>query len=141
MKSAPLARSEHKFRTMEKIAGAELDDFGRFLLLNCVETYLQLSSEEEQEYQRLLARETAQEVVHMQMTWADKLEAKGRQEGRQEGRQRGLQEALLRLSEQRFGALPAAFRQRVETIDSDEKLTHLLDLILLVKSRQELDLG
>ncbi len=63
------------------------------------------------------------------------------QAGRREGRHRGLQEALLSQSEVRFGALPAAFRRKIQRINSDEQLHDLLGRVLTATTRQDLGLG
>jgi predicted transposase YdaD len=47
---------------------------------------------------------------------------KGRQEGRQEGRVQALREALRELLEDRFGPLPDAVRQRIESASEPERL-------------------
>ena len=47
---------------------------------------------------------------------------KGRQEGRKEGRQEGEVMMLLRLLEQRFGAVPVSIQSRLKQADMDTLL-------------------
>jgi flagellar biosynthesis/type III secretory pathway protein FliH len=97
-----------------------------------------------------------EEVTSMQLTWADRLEAKGReeglreglqkgllrgrQEGRQEGRLRSLKDVVLRLLAQRFGRVPAKVRRRIEAIATLEPLERIAGEILTVHSLADLKL-
>jgi flagellar biosynthesis/type III secretory pathway protein FliH len=119
-----------------------------FLLVNWVETYLQLSGPDLAEYQKLRERATPEEIHVMQLTWAERREReyskKGRREGREEGRQEAVQslrKLVLRLVEQRFGPVPEATRQKVEGIDSLKRLTSIAEKILVVPSLDKLRLG
>jgi predicted transposase YdaD len=116
-------------------------------------SYLELNPTEAAELAALQTREGDQEASAMTMTWADRMEEKGRQEGirtgreegRQEGRQEGRREALrdvllLQLG-RRFGPLPAGIRQRVEAIASMERLTRLSEQILIARSLDEMELS
>lgn len=49
------------------------------------------------------------------MTLAQRFEERGRQQGMQQGKQQGEQAMLLRLLQHKFGQLPKAYRQKVET--------------------------
>lgn len=145
-------RAEHKMACLRRIAAAKLDEDRRLLLVNCVETYLQLSPRETAELTELRTREENRGVQAMEMTWADRLVAKGlktgRQEGQKEGRRREREKAvralrplLLELLGERFGPLPEHVRSHVEAIDSVERLTRLARLALTAKSLEEIGLG
>ncbi|MEA2694998.1 MAG: hypothetical protein QOJ16_4385, partial [Acidobacteriota bacterium] len=101
--------------------------------VNCVETYLELNSEEAAEYARLCTVRENREVRRMATTWSERLETKGRKEGLQEGLLT-LREVLLGLLEQRFGALPAETRERVAAISSLERLARLHKRALTARS-------
>jgi hypothetical protein len=141
--------SRHKLECLRRIARADLDEDRRFLLVNCVETYLELAGEEAAKLGAALAEELNREVQAMEMTWAEKLEHKGlerglqqgRQQGRQEGRQEGMRSLLLGLMEQRFGPLPAGIRKQVEAIGSPEELGRLAARVLDARSLEEMGLG
>jgi len=88
----------------------------------------------------------------MQMTWADRIEAKGivkgRREGLKEGRKEGREEGadrvrstVIRLIGQRFGDVPAPFQKRLAAIRSVDRLSAIADRIFEVQSIEELGLG
>jgi len=85
------AREPLKLRLlmMERVALSGLDDARKFLLLNLIETYFKLAEDERQKFEGLLSRERYREVKRMQLTWAEKIEEKGRKEGMREGKKEG----------------------------------------------------
>jgi flagellar biosynthesis/type III secretory pathway protein FliH len=112
--------------------------------VDCVETYLELNSDEAAEYARPYTVRENREVRKMATTWSERI-AQGKEEGlrtgRQVGRREGLQvgleavrKILLSLLEQRFGPLPAATRERVEAISSLDRLTRLSERALTARS-------
>ena len=153
------SRAELKAACLRRIA--ELDPAGEesFLLVNCVEMYLQLTPQEETELSSLWRRERT-EVRAMAMTWMEKLESKGRVEGLEEGRKEGLRagrqeglregreeglkqgarRVLLDLLGKQFGPLPKDVRQRVEGIASLDRLTRLAQRVLSARSLEEIGL-
>jgi len=122
MRPRRLSPAEHKLACLRQIARAELTEAERFILLNCVETYLELADEEERELARLRRQEANQEVAEMEMTWADKIEArgiaKGLDQGLDQGRREGEARMLLGQLEVRFGPLAAETRELVEGADT-----------------------
>jgi hypothetical protein len=115
-----------------RIAGAHLDDLRRFLLVNCVETYLELKGRDAEELEALQARRNAEEVRTMRMTWAEKLEEKGREQG--------VRQTLLRLLGLRFGPISEDVRRRIEAIGSVERLNQIAEQILVAHSLEEMGL-
>ena len=115
-----------------------------------------LDNQGELKVEAIRAKIADEEVVSMQLTWADRLEAKGREEGLQEGLQKGLQRGLqrgrlegglrslkdivLRQLAQRFGRLPVKVRRRIEAIESLELLERIAGEILTIGSLAELRL-
>jgi hypothetical protein len=134
MRPPGLRRAEHKLACLRQIARAELTEAERFILLNCVETYRELGPEDERELAWLQSLEGNQEVAEMQLTWAEKMEARGEARGMEKGLERGLEQGLERgrregetrillgLLERRFGPLTAEARERVEGADADTLL-------------------
>jgi hypothetical protein len=59
MRPETLSRAEHKMACLQRIAAAPLYDLHRFLLVNCVETYLQLAGRDAEEMAALQARGNA----------------------------------------------------------------------------------
>jgi hypothetical protein len=147
MKRGSWSRATHKHACLSRIAGAALDEVQRFLLVNCVETHLELDPREAAEYEALCARDGKNEESAMKtarMTWADRIRDEGWREGMENGLERGKEQGarriLLRLLGLRFGPLPDAVRERVEAIDSLETLTELADRVLVARSIDELGL-
>ena len=107
-------------------AAAKIDDARKFLLLNFVETYVQLDDSEQEEYETLLRDERNREVATMAeltlTTNADRLAHKHYVEGLEKGREQGQRELLLRQLTRRFGPLPEATRQRIQALTSSEEL-------------------
>lgn len=129
-------RAEHKLFCLRRIAAARLSDEERFELLNCVETYLQLVPEEAADLAALNAGSKNREIRAMEITWADRMIAKGQELGRKEGAQK----VLLSLLTQRFGAIPKEVRQRVKEIDSVPQLTRLATKVLKARSLEDMKL-
>jgi len=132
-----MGRARLKLELLRKIATAPIDEVKRFLLANCVQTYLQLAGRDAEEYAALRLAQENPEVEAMEMTWADQMVAEYRQKVLGEG----IRTTLLRLLGQRFGAVPPAVRERVEAIESLDELGGLTDRILKVESIEELGLG
>lgn len=128
--------AEHELACLRPVARAPLDDAARFLLVNCIETYVQLDETAREEYERLLANESTKEVADMESTWADTIEAKGLEKGRVEG-MRSVIEDLL---ERRFGELSPRSRRRLAAIDSADGLSDLAGRVLDARSLRDLGL-
>jgi predicted transposase YdaD len=141
----PLSRAQHKLACLRRIAAGDLSSRERFLLVNCVETYLQLSPAEAEELAALQPREGDQEAKAMSMTWADRMVEKGRKEGfqlgRHEGRREALRDVLLLQLGRRFGTLPEGVREQVEAIDSVKRLTRLTEQVLVARSLDDMELS
>lgn len=75
------------------------------------------------------------------LEWTREWQEEGRQRGLEEGRQEGVRSVVLSLIEQRFGPIPEDVRQRVESLDDLDALTHIAKRILLVSSIEELGIG
>jgi predicted transposase YdaD len=70
------------------------------------------------------------------MTWAEKLEEKGRVEGREQG----VRQTLLRQLGLRFGPISEDVRRRIEAIGSLERLNQIAEQILVARSLEEMGL-
>jgi hypothetical protein len=133
MRPGALTRPALKLACLHRIAIADLDDARRILLVDCVETYLELNSDEAAEYARLYTVRENREMRTMATTWSERMTAQGREQGREEGIQ-AVKRILLGLLEQRFGPLPAATRERIEAISSLDRLTRLSEKALTARS-------
>jgi hypothetical protein len=134
MHRSGLSPARHKIECLRRIARAEIDDAGRFLLVNCVETYVQWDDTAEAEYEALLAEEENREVTTMEMTWADKMIEKGVRRGRVEG----MRTLVTGMIESRFGAVPPERKRQIEAIESTDELTRLADRLLTARSLDDL---
>jgi hypothetical protein len=135
MDPGALSRAELKMACLRRIAGlrARTDPF---LLVDCVQNYLQLDTREVAEFEALHSRRENQEVRAVAMTWSEKLEAKGEAKGRE-----GVREILLLLLAERFGPLPEGARRQVEEISSLQRLTQLAKRVLTAHSLEEMGLA
>ena len=114
---------------LRKIGWSGLNDALKFLLVNIVETYFPLTGEEEQRFRQLLAERGYREVEEMEVTWADKMMARGKRE------------TLLRQLTAKFGEPSEETKARVEAIESAEELDTYLERILTASSIEDMGLG
>jgi hypothetical protein len=110
-------------------------DYRRWLLCECVEAYLALSPEQEQEYQRLLTTEKYQAMIPTMKTTYEK----GMEAGEERGLVRGQRQAARIQLEVRFGPLSPAASQRLDEWPAD-RLSELLVAILKAPSLKDLGL-
>jgi hypothetical protein len=123
------SREEHRRACLRRIAVARgLNPAERFLLFNCVATYLEWDGRAEEEFEALLAERGTRED-HTMMTWEEKVEL------------RGMQKVLLEQLEERFRSLPPDIAQRVGTITSPRELSRLAKGVLSAGSLKELGLA
>jgi hypothetical protein len=130
MDRRPWSRAQLKMNILARIAEASLSaDDGR-VLVNCVETYLQLSPGEAEEIRLLAMPETRRaNTMLYRVTWEDKMMGAG------------ARQVVLGLLEDRFGPVPEEVRARLEKIRSVERLTRLAQKAAKVKSLAALRLG
>jgi hypothetical protein len=134
------SRAEHRMACIRRIAGADLPELQKFLLVNCAETYLQLSGRDAAEYQRLAAQTENKEAIVMDMTWADRMRHEGLLEGRAEAVE-NLRSVVLHQLAQRFGPLPERVRSRVERLRTLRSLGRIAEQVLVAKSLRDLGLS
>lgn len=121
---------------LKRIARSGLDKVRQFLLVDAVETRLQLKNRDLDEYQRLLEAEHPQEVIEMEMTWSAQIEARARIAALQEGRKA----LVLRQLRKRFGSLPEEAIRRLEAMNSVDELDALGERLLTARSLDDLGL-
>jgi len=128
--------AERQLACLRRLSHARgLNGAQRFLLFNCVGTYLQLT-----EATALGMVRDDREVRKLMMTWEEKVEARARKEGVKEGIREGMKELLLRQLKARFRSLPAKVRQRVGAMSTTEELTDLGERLATARSLAELGL-
>ncbi|HWE61769.1 MAG TPA: hypothetical protein VHB98_08665 [Chloroflexota bacterium] len=121
MRPGAAGRVTLKISALERLAASDLDEARKFLLLNFIETYLQLTGEEQAQLRSRIQVEGKEEVEALELTWADRLRLEGRAQGVEQGIEQGRlaakREDVLHLVRLRFGAAPAALAHRVATAD------------------------
>jgi predicted transposase YdaD len=137
-------RARLRLSMLERVVGSELDQALKYLLVNVIETFFELSGEDAEEYRRLVSGKEYRAVQEVELTWADKLMEKGREKGREEGRGVGViegkREMLLRLLAAKFGDLPREIAAKAEAM-SAAKLDSVVDRLLTATTLDELELG
>jgi hypothetical protein len=120
---------------LRRIQEAPLTDQQRYLLGECVQAYLPLDEEQQQQFERLVATEPYRGVQVMKQTIASTWYEKGLEQGLEKG-----QRTLLRgLLEARFGPLSAAVLERLQQLPADH-LEPLGKALLQAQSLKELRL-
>jgi hypothetical protein len=122
------SRAELKMACLRRIAGLR-GKIDPFLLVDCVENYLQLDAREVAEFEALRSRRQNKEVRAVAMTWSEKQNAKGQKDI-----------LLVQLTE-RFGPLPESTRRQVEEIGSFQRLARLAKRVLTAGSLEEMGLA
>lgn len=140
MRSKTWDRVEQKIRCLRAIVSADVNEKQGMLLLDLVHTYLELQGPEAEHFDTLKKQEL-KEVGDMELTWAGKIEARGREQGRTEGSLAATRRMVLRLLEHRFGPLPEQARSRVEGLDNQQELDQLSERLLDAESLAELGLS
>ncbi len=127
MNIAPEDRRQVKFECLRLMATLRLDRAKMQLISGFVDTYLQLSAEEEALLRAEIGRmePTEQEVVMEIVTsWMREGIEQGLQQGRQEGRQEGEVAIILRLLNRRIGTVDLQLQEHIRQLS----LTQLEDL-------------
>ena len=111
-------------------------------IVYALETYLILTEEEKEIYQRLI-NEVYPEVNEMitnpliEQGWQNGIQ-QGIQRGQQEGRQQELQESIVRILSHRFRQVPQDLQEKIASLTDIQKLRNVLDASVEVKSLEEL---
>lgn len=144
MRPGTPTRAEWKTRCLQELARVRVDEARRRLLVDCVETYLALSTREEAEFERLLGRESNKELRHMRKSWMEQIEERGEQRGEARGKAlgelRAKRETLVTLMRAKFGALPARVAKKVSVIENRRRLDTLLRRILTARTLADMGL-
>lgn len=145
MRAGPLSPVQHRLECLTRIAdhGSHLNPAQRYLLANCVGTYVQLDRRQEEDLMATLEEQGRRDILEIYesgITWADRLREFALERAREEGLEQGMERVLLRLVERRFGEIPETVRLRVRALDA-EALEDLADRLLTAASLDELNLS
>src|SRR6184192_1512020 len=106
-----------------------------------VATYLPLRDGERQALQVELQQKGDPTLEATELTWADQVFLRGRQEGREEGRQEGAvqatREAIRRVVRAHFGSVPPALETALQAMTQEEELAALFDRALHAQTVDE----
>lgn len=128
-------RAELHLEALKRIAVSGENDFRRYLLAECLETYAKLDEEDRRQLTALLESKSYLEVRPLMITTYER----GKMDGKLEGKLEERRENLLVLLEAKFGILPPEVAQRVATLDP-ERLRRLSVDMLKSDSLKELNL-
>ncbi len=120
---------------LRRITTAPLTDQHRYLLGECVQTYLPLDESQWVEFNHLMTTKSYEGVKNMRATWFDQGVEKGLEKGREEGRR----ETLRDLLEARFGPLSKRVQRRLQSLPP-EQVASMVKQVLEAKSLRELGL-
>jgi len=119
MKMSVRERPRVKAECLRLLASLKLDPARATLIGGFIESYLRLTAQEMQQYERELAGFTPAEweaTMELMTHW----HREGRQEGRQEGLTQGKEVLVERLLRRRLGAVPAEVTARLDRLSPDQ---------------------
>jgi len=105
-----------------------LDEARKFLLVNIIETYFELSDEEQRRFERLLSRKEYRTVREVKETWSDRMRAEGKRE------------TLLRLLASKFGPLSPETIAKVNAVPSAEEVDAYAERVVSAASLEDVGL-
>ncbi len=132
MKMSARDRPKVKAECLRLLAGLKLDPARATLIGGFIDSYLRLTAQEMQQYERELARFTPTErkaTMEITTSWHLAGRAEGRTEGRVEGRTEGKETLVLRLLRRRFGTVSPDITARLDHF-SPEQLDDLGEALL-----------
>ena len=128
MKHEEMSNPRLKAVCLSGLATSDITEAQGALLAYFIETYLPLTSAEQEEFEQRIQREEVN-VMEFITSW----ERKGRLQSRRE--------VLLSLLTEKFGTLPQTVNQQLQTIESIEELDILLLKLIHANSVQEMGLN
>lgn len=163
MRPGKLSRAGLKMECLRRIEKSQVSGWHKEVLVNWVQTHVQLSETDAAEFRRLLELKKNKGVRGMQLSWLGKAEAEGMKKGWEKGLEKGLQKglaqgakmadrqnrqnvtrmrrAVLQLLRRQFGPVPQSVRQRLQAVDSIEPLAQVVERAPLARSLEDLGLS
>ena len=137
MKIATADRPRVKLECLRLLATLRLDPARTQLIAGFVDSYLRLTAQEIQIFDRDLAalpQEERDETMPLTISWKEEGRVEGRAEGRVEGRVESKREILLHLGAQRLGIPSTQVENALLAINSEERLLALIDNLSSVET-------
>lgn len=131
-----MSRVLRQVLSLKRVFLSDLDEARKSLLVNLIESYLPLSSAEEVEFNMVIEETGSEEVREMMTVY----EERGIEKGLSQGLSQGKQEMLLHQMRLKFGNVPEAVVQKIESIEDPELLDELSGRLLFVNALDEMDL-
>jgi hypothetical protein len=119
-----------------RVAASGLDEASKYLLLDVIATYLELSDDERERYETLISRKEYRIVLEVKETWSDRMREKLREEVAVEAKR----EVLLRQLAVKFGPLSPETIAKVTAIPSAAELDAHLERFVSATSLEQMDL-
>jgi len=120
-----------------RVAASGLDEARKFLLLDVIATYFELSDDERERYETLISRKEYRTVLETKLTYSDRMREKFREEGLIEGKR----DTLLRQLAAKFGPLSQETITKVTAVPSGAELDAHLERILSATALEEMGLS
>lgn len=135
--------AELKITALLKVNESDLTIGDKQFLMSMVETYLPNESLPVD-----IRGEVMEALADVELMWHEQIEQKGIekgiQQGIQQGKQQGIQqrtqELILRLLRKKFGRVPSAITQKVQSMDDLDRLEQLFDEALMADTLAEIKL-
>ena len=123
-----------------RVTASGLDEARKFLLLDVIETFSELSDDERERYETLISRKEYRTVLETKLTYSDRMREKFHREGREAGLIEGKRDTLLRQLTAKFGPLSPETIAKVKALQSAAELDARLELIVSAESLQDMGL-
>jgi hypothetical protein len=137
-------RVHHKLLSLQRVVLSNLDEARKSLLVNVIESYLQLDEVEVVQFNELVASSDAEEVREMMTIYEERGIEKGIlqgiEQGIEQGITRGKRELLLRQMRSKFGELPDKVVQKLEQLTDNDLLDELSVRLLMANTLEEMGL-
>jgi hypothetical protein len=128
-------RAAFKAEALRRLLTCPENEYRKFLLAECVQTYLPLTDNEQHELDRLLATDEYHEVQKMATTWYEQ----GVEKGMEKGMEKGQRQLAALLLERRFGPLSPELHERLANLNQTQ-LTELIEHSYRVESFDQLSM-
>lgn len=103
---------------VQRLSGAVMTEFQRFLLYDCIQAYLPLDEQGRQELERLMMTEPFTKIVARNKTHYDLGLEQGREQGIEQGMEKALRDVATALLENRFQSLPESIIAKMAVMNA-----------------------
>lgn len=133
MRPGAWSRAELKLECLRRVERSDVTGWRKQVLVNWIETYVELSGEDAAEFLWLLELDENREIQDMELTWLEKAEVRG--EVRVLDKMRS---AVLQRIAQRYGSVPERIQKGIQETDSVESLVEMVERLPTLESIDDL---